>query len=48
MSNDSIEYYIQFIKVVATTNYSNFDQFKPFVDDKTLENVNMLSIARDV
>lgn len=48
LSNESVEYYKEFIEVVATTNYTNFDRFKPYVNEKTLENVNMLSIARDV
>lgn len=45
--DDEYEYFLDFVKTVVYVN-EPFSKFNKFVNDKRLEYVNMLSIARDV
>lgn len=48
-SNDSkFDYYEKFVLTIATAKYYNLHNFKDFVNDKSLNNIDFLAVAFEV
>ena len=48
MSDERRAYYVKFINVVANMTYRKLAEFKEFVNDSTLDNIDMVDLVKQV
>ncbi|EAT34077.1 AAEL013647-PA [Aedes aegypti] len=46
--DDKYQYYSQYLETITNATYQNLNTFEPFKDDRSLANIDMLEVARNV
>ncbi|XP_062704241.1 uncharacterized protein LOC109411164 [Aedes albopictus] len=46
--HEKYQYYSQYLETIANATYQNLDTFEPYKNDKTLNSIDMLEVARNI